>query len=152
MGFRSVGELVGCHVRHVDHGMGRMYIDASLSPPPPQASRPWPSSSSRASSSTTTSPPSRTVSRMAWTRLRYLARFVLAFNKRVTIQGNDYEVSLVDTAGQDEYSIMPPEYSVDIHGYVLVYSIDSSKSFEVCQILHEKLIDLIGNNKWVVAV
>lgn len=68
------------------------------------------------------------------------------FNKRVTIHGNDYELFLVDTAGQDEYSIMPPEYSVDIRGYVLVYSIDSSKSFEVCSILHEKLIDLIGNN------
>ena len=63
------------------------------------------------------------------------------------MRGNDYELLLVDTAGQDEYSLMPPEYSVDIHGYVLVYSIDSEKSHEVCQILHEKLIDLIGNNK-----
>ena len=72
---------------------------------------------------------------------------ISAFNKKVTVRGNEYELFLVDTAGQDEYSIFPPEYSVDIHGYVLVYSIDSAKSFEVCQILHEKLIDLIGNNK-----
>ena len=61
------------------------------------------------------------------------------------MHGNEYEVLLVDTAGQDEFSIFPPEYSVDIHGYVLVYSIDSSKSFNVCKILHEKLIDLLGN-------
>ena len=63
------------------------------------------------------------------------------------MSGHDYELYLVDTAGQDEHSIMPPEYSIDIHGYVLVYSIDSHKSFEVCQILHEKLMDLIGNNE-----
>ena len=66
------------------------------------------------------------------------------FNKKVTVRGHDYDLHLVDTAGQDEYSIMPPNYSVDIHGYVLVYSIDSRKSFDICQTLHEKLVDLIG--------
>ena len=60
--------------------------------------------------------------------------------------GHEYHVSLVDTAGQDEYTIFPPEYSANIHGYVLVYSIDSSKSYEVCKILHEKLTDLMGGN------
>lgn len=68
------------------------------------------------------------------------------FNKTVSVMGSEYELFLVDTAGQDEYSIFPAEYSAGIHGYVLVYSIDSAKSFEVCQILHEKLIDLLGNN------
>ena len=51
---------------------------------------------------------------------------------------------LVDTAGQDEYTMFPAEYSVDVHGYVLVYSIDSLKSFEVCQSIHDKLIGLMG--------
>lgn len=72
---------------------------------------------------------------------------IVAFNKRVTVRGNEYDLYLVDTAGQDEYSIFPPEYTVDVHGYVLVYSIDSLKSFQVCNILHEKLVDLIGNSK-----
>ena len=40
-----------------------------------------------------------------------------------------------------------PEYSVDIHGYVLVYSIDSEQSFKICQIIHEKLLDLIGDSR-----
>jgi Ras family protein len=62
------------------------------------------------------------------------------------VGGNDeYDLVLVDTAGQDEHAIFPPEYSANIHGYVLVYSIDSSKSYEVCEILHEKLIDLKGH-------
>ena len=41
---------------------------------------------------------------------------------------------MVDTAGQDEYSIFPTQYSLDIDGYILVYSIDSEKSFEVVQV------------------
>jgi Ras family protein len=66
------------------------------------------------------------------------------FNKTVSVRGNQYELFLVDTAGQDEYTIFPPEYSVDVNGYVLVYSIDSPKSFEVCKSIHEKLMDLVG--------
>ena len=61
------------------------------------------------------------------------------------IQGQDYEVLVVDTAGQDEYSIFPTQYTVDIDGYVLVYSIDSEKSFQVVQALYDKLVDLLGN-------
>ena len=53
------------------------------------------------------------------------------FNKTVKFRGQEFEVLVVDTAGQDEYSIFPTQYSVDIDGYVLVYSIDSEKSFEV---------------------
>ena len=47
--------------------------------------------------------------------------------------------------GQDEYSIFPTQYTVDIDGYVLVYSIDTEKSFEVVQAIYEKLVDLLGN-------
>lgn len=66
------------------------------------------------------------------------------FSKKVTIKGTEYELLLVDTAGQDEYTMFPTEYTVDLDGYVLVYSIDSPKSFEVCQIIHEKLVGLMG--------
>jgi len=69
------------------------------------------------------------------------------FKKTVSVKGKgNYDLLLVDTAGQDEYSIFPSEYSVDIHGYVLVYSIDSEQSFKICQIIHEKLLDLIGDS------
>lgn len=36
---------------------------------------------------------------------------------------------------------------MDIHGYVLVYSIDSLKSFEICQILYDKIVDMVGDPK-----
>lgn len=38
---------------------------------------------------------------------------------------------------------------MDFHGYVLVYSITSQKSFEVIQIIYEKLLDVMGKAQWV---
>ncbi|XP_055698824.1 GTP-binding protein Rheb homolog [Phlebotomus papatasi] len=67
------------------------------------------------------------------------------FTKLTRVNSTDYEVKLVDTAGQDEYSIFPAQYSMDFHGYVLVYSITSRKSFEVIQIIYEKLSDVMGS-------
>lgn len=72
---------------------------------------------------------------------------VAAFTKVTRINSTDYEVKLVDTAGQDEYSIFPAQYSMDFHGYVLVYSITSQKSFEVIQIIYEKLLDVMGKSQ-----
>ena len=77
---------------------------------------------------------------------------VSAFNKTVNIKGTQYELLLVDTAGQDEYSMFPAEYSVDVNGYVLVYSIDSVHSFEVCKSIHEKLMDLVGGSVPIILV
>ena len=59
------------------------------------------------------------------------------------MQGQEYEVLVVDTAGQDEYSIFPTQYSVDIDGYVMVYSIDNLKSFEVVQVRRGTLMVLV---------
>lgn len=66
------------------------------------------------------------------------------FTKNVKVRGQEYFVKLVDTAGQDEYSIFPHSYSMDIHGYVLVYSVTSNKSFEVIKLIYEKLLDMTG--------
>ncbi|KAJ2939627.1 hypothetical protein O0L34_g14345 [Tuta absoluta] len=66
------------------------------------------------------------------------------FTKFIRLNSTEYEVKLVDTAGQDEYSIFPLQYSMDFHGYVLVYSITSSKSFQIVQIIYDKLLDMIG--------
>lgn len=79
------------------------------------------------------------------------------FTKTIKVRGQEFHLKLVDTAGQDEYSIFPHSYAMDIHGYCLVYSINSMKSFEVIKIIYEKLLDitskvhipivLIGNKK-----
>lgn len=68
------------------------------------------------------------------------------FTKSTRINSQDYELKLVDTAGQDEYSLFPSQYSIDVHGYVLVYSITSLKSFDVVKSIHEKLLDITGKD------
>lgn len=66
------------------------------------------------------------------------------FTKNFKLRGQEYQVTLVDTAGQDEYSIFPTQYSMDIHGYVLVYSIVDPRSLEVIQVIYDKLLDMTG--------
>lgn len=68
------------------------------------------------------------------------------FSKTLKLKGQDFVLELVDTAGQDEYSIFPQSYSMGIHGYILVYSVTSEKSFEVVKVIHEKLLDMTGQN------
>uniref|UniRef100_A0A8C4YCG4 Uncharacterized protein n=2 Tax=Gopherus TaxID=38771 RepID=A0A8C4YCG4_9SAUR len=64
--------------------------------------------------------------------------------KLITVNGQEYHLQLVDTAGQDEYSIFPQTYSIDSNGYILVYSVTSIKSFEVIKVIHGKLLDMVG--------
>lgn len=66
------------------------------------------------------------------------------FSKVMKISGQEYQLDLIDTAGQDEYSLVPTSYIMNIDGYVLVYSVTSAKSFEVVKIIYEKLLDMTG--------
>jgi hypothetical protein len=48
---------------------------------------------------------------------------------------------VVDTEGeQDEYSIMNSKHFIGIHGYMLVYSVSSVPSFEMVQIIRDKIL------------
>lgn len=67
------------------------------------------------------------------------------FTKTIIVSGQEYHLQLVDTAGQDEYSIFPHSYTIDVDGYILLYSVTSYKSFEVVRVIHEKLLDMVGN-------
>lgn len=66
------------------------------------------------------------------------------FQKRIKVGGQDYNLQVVDTAGQDEHMIMHDSYIMNVHGYIIVYSVNSDKSFKVAQNVHEKLKDLKG--------
>lgn len=50
-----------------------------------------------------------------------------AFSKHTKVGGQEYNLFVVDTAGQDEYSVIPQSYFININGYVLVYSVNSQK-------------------------
>jgi GTPase SAR1 family protein len=47
---------------------------------------------------------------------------------------------------QDEYSILNSKHAIGIHGYVLVYSVTSRNSFDMIQIVYDKIISYCGMN------
>ncbi len=43
-------------------------------------------------------------------------------------------------------SLFPARYSVGVHGYVLLYSVASRRSFEIVQVINEKILNLLGTD------
>lgn len=81
------------------------------------------------------------------------------FSKTIRYKGQDFTTEIVDTAGQvsyqnykfplqlltanilqDEYSILNSKHFIGIHGYMLVYSVSSLPSFEMVQVVREKIL------------
>ncbi|KAF9528812.1 P-loop containing nucleoside triphosphate hydrolase protein [Crepidotus variabilis] len=69
------------------------------------------------------------------------------FAKSVVYKGVEYDCHIIDTAGQDEFSPINSQYAIGIHGYVLVYSITSRNSFNMIQVVHDKIVDFCGLTK-----
>eukprot|EP01094_Clydonella_sp_ATCC50884_P024052 TRINITY_DN5926_c0_g1_i1.p1 TRINITY_DN5926_c0_g1~~TRINITY_DN5926_c0_g1_i1.p1 ORF type:complete len:183 (+),score=58.82 TRINITY_DN5926_c0_g1_i1:99-647(+) len=68
------------------------------------------------------------------------------FNKLVKRRGVEYNVEIVDTAGQDEQELFQAQYAIGVHGYVLVYSCASKASLEVVKDLNDKLLNYHGTD------
>jgi len=66
------------------------------------------------------------------------------FSKNLKVNGTEYSCELIDTAGQDEYSILNSKHAIGIHGFVLVYSVTSRNSFEMVQVVYDKIVDFCG--------
>ncbi|KAI8813050.1 P-loop containing nucleoside triphosphate hydrolase protein [Cladochytrium replicatum] len=70
------------------------------------------------------------------------------FTKILKIRNQEYAAEIIDTAGHDEYSILNSKHVIGIHGYVLVYSITSRPSFEMCKVIRDKILNYTGID-WV---
>ncbi|EIM88068.1 uncharacterized protein STEHIDRAFT_94975 [Stereum hirsutum FP-91666 SS1] len=68
------------------------------------------------------------------------------FSKSINFKGVEYDCDIIDTAGQasDEYSILNSKHAIGIHGFVLVYSVTSRNSFDMIQIIYDKIINFCG--------
>ncbi|KAF1822823.1 uncharacterized protein K489DRAFT_388716 [Dissoconium aciculare CBS 342.82] len=66
------------------------------------------------------------------------------FSKVLRFRNQDYAVEMIDTAGQDEYSILNSKHFIGIHGYMIVYSVGSKQSFEMCRIIRDKILNHLG--------
>nr|XP_038935288.1 GTPase RhebL1 isoform X4 [Rattus norvegicus] len=51
------------------------------------------------------------------------------YSKTVTLGKDEFHLHLVDTAGQDKYSILPYSFIIGVHGYVLVYNVTSLRRY-----------------------
>lgn len=70
------------------------------------------------------------------------------FSKIIRYKGQDFATEIIDTAGQDEYSILNSKHFIGIHGYILVYSVASKQSFEMIRIIRDKILNHLGAD-WV---
>ncbi|KAF2858165.1 rheb small monomeric GTPase RhbA [Piedraia hortae CBS 480.64] len=66
------------------------------------------------------------------------------FAKSVDYNDEDYALEIVDTAGQDEYSMLNSKHFIGIHGYMIVYSVASQHSFDMVRILRDKILNHLG--------
>lgn len=57
------------------------------------------------------------------------------FTKTLKHRGQEFQTEIVDTAGQDDFSILNSKHAIGMHGYVLVYGANSRQSFEVIKVI-----------------
>ena len=62
------------------------------------------------------------------------------FRKSLAYRGVVVDVSIRDTAGQDELTIFPPRLMLGVHGYLLVYSVCNRYSFQTVEYINDKLL------------
>lgn len=70
------------------------------------------------------------------------------FSRVIRYKGQEFATEIVDTAGQDEYSILNNKHFIGIHGYMLVYSVASRQSFDMIRTIREKILNHLGA-EWV---
>lgn len=73
------------------------------------------------------------------------------FSKIIKYQGQEYATEIIDTAGQDEYSILNSKHFIGIHGYMLVYSVASTQSFDMMQVIRDRILNHLGT-EWAPVV
>ncbi|KAL1958318.1 hypothetical protein VTO42DRAFT_4635 [Malbranchea cinnamomea] len=70
------------------------------------------------------------------------------FSRPLKYKGQDFVTEIVDTAGQDEYSILNSKHFIGIHGYMIVYSVSSRQSFDMVRVIRDKILNHLGA-EWV---
>lgn len=63
------------------------------------------------------------------------------FSKVIRYKNQEFATEIIDTAGQDEYSILNSKHFIGIHGYMIVYSVANKQSFEMARIIRDKILN-----------
>ncbi|KAJ1730198.1 GTP-binding protein [Coemansia sp. Benny D160-2] len=65
-------------------------------------------------------------------------------SKRFKLSNVEYSLTITDTAGQDETSLLDTSYVGSTDVYVIVFSLLFRKSFEIAQVIRDKILDMSG--------
>ncbi|CAF4443471.1 unnamed protein product, partial [Adineta steineri] len=71
---------------------------------------------------------------------KYDATIEDVYKKTVEIDGKQYSLEILDTAGTEEFSAMRDLYVKNGHGFVLVYSITSQATFNDLDEFYDRII------------
>ena len=66
------------------------------------------------------------------------------FSHEILYNTTPYLTEIIDTAGQDEYSLLNSKHFIGIHGYMIVYSVASRQSFDMVSVIREKILNQLG--------
>ncbi|KAL6052203.1 RAS1 protein [Balamuthia mandrillaris] len=75
-----------------------------------------------------------------------------SYRKQLTLNGEVYMLDLLDTAGQEEYSVMRDQYIRTGGGFLLVYSITSLDSFRSMEEFRELILRVKGSKNVPIAL
>ena len=62
-----------------------------------------------------------------------------SYRKQAMVDGESCVLDILDTAGQEEYSAMRPQYMRTGQGFLCVFAVDSQKSFEEIDALRQQV-------------
>lgn len=62
-----------------------------------------------------------------------------AYKKQVIVDGEVCHLDILDTAGQEEYSVMKEHYMRTGEGFLIVFAVNDSKSYDEWAIYREKI-------------
>lgn len=66
------------------------------------------------------------------------------FEKMFRYRRAKIHLHIRDTPGQDQLSMFHPRNCIDVHGYLIVYSVASRYSFEIAKFINDRLLVLLG--------
>ncbi|KAK8888870.1 hypothetical protein M9Y10_033610 [Tritrichomonas musculus] len=75
-----------------------------------------------------------------------------AYKRVLNVDGDNVQLDILDTAGQDDFAPMRTSYMRQGKGFIIVYAIDDRASFEEVEVFHRDLTRVKGANNVPVVI
>jgi small GTP-binding protein len=76
-----------------------------------------------------------------------------SYKHYIKVDGNEYDLTVMDTAGLEEHSQIQTTYIANSHGFILVYSIENRQTYEVIKDIYNKLVlELNGEYRPIILI